>query len=117
MSRLLLAALTALSVSALGLSGCYTLKFETKIEEPDRVQMTQYKNGRVAKRFSEGKLVWYLLGGLIPLGDADLTSMLKPHVADNRRVANLKVHNSTWFDIWLVSLTSISIEGDEVIPR
>lgn len=112
MSRAFLAALTALA-----LSGCYTLKFETRIEEPDRVQMTQFKNGRVAKRFSEGKMVWYLLGGLIPLGNADLTEMLEPHVADNHRVANLKIHNATWFDIWLVSLTSYTVEGDEVIPR
>ncbi len=112
MARKLLAALTALA-----LSGCYTLKFEIQIEEPDRVQMTQAKNVRVGKHFSEGKMVWYLLGGLIPLGDGSMTSLLKPHVADNRRVANVKVHNATWFDIWLVSLTGITVEGDEVIPR
>lgn len=111
-TRLILATLAATT-----LSGCYSLKFHTEIEEPDRVQMTQIKNGRVLKRFSESKNVWYLLGGLIPLGDAGLTAMLKPHVAENRRVANLKIHNITWFDIWIVSLTGITVEGDEVIPR
>lgn len=105
------------AVAAIALSGCYALTFKTDIQDPDRVQMTPFKNGRVAKHFSEGKLVWYVLGGLIPIGDASLTPLLAPHLTENRRVANLKIHSQTWFDVWIVSLTAITVEGDIVIPR
>ncbi|MBM3269526.1 MAG: hypothetical protein FJZ01_18000 [Candidatus Sericytochromatia bacterium] len=102
---------------AAALPGCYSLSLAVPGADPDSVQLTAPKNARTVKRFSEGRLVWHLLFGLIPLGNGDLSDLLAPRLKDNHRVANLKVSTSTWFDIGLVSLTSISVEGDEIVKR
>ncbi len=106
-----------LVASTLALGGCYSLVFAVPQGDPDSVQMTAPKNTRTVKRFSEGRFVWHVLFGLVPLGNGDLGDLLAPHLKEGHRVANLKVSSATWFDIGLVTLTGISVEGDEVVNR
>ena len=101
----------------LSLSGCFAMKFNLETEQADAAQMTPHKNARTVKRVTESKLVWYLLDGLIPLGNADMTGMLKPHLEGGKRLANMRIHTITWFDIYLITLTGITVEGDVVVPR
>lgn len=99
------------------LGGCHSYRFDLAVDDPDRAQMTNARNARIVKHFTEDKMVWHLLGGLIALGEADMTSVVKPHLAEGRGVANLRVHTVTWLDIWLVSLTAVTVEGDQVATR
>ena len=102
---------------ALTLAGCHSLKLNTRGLSPDHVQMTAPKDARVAEHFKTEATVWYLLGGLVPLGEVDLTKLLEPHLQGDQRVANLTVYSDSWFDIWLVSMTRVQVEGDVIVPR
>lgn len=101
----------------LTLGGCYSLRFALEPTDADTIQMTRAKNVRVLKHFSETASIWYLFGGLIPLGQPELGKILRPHVDSKRRVANLTIRTVTWFDAILVSTVAVEIEGDEVVAR
>ncbi len=103
-------ALAGLVAASMTLSGCYTMTYDLTSLPEDSVQMTSSSTGNTGRHFVAHEKAYFLLSGLVPLGQPDISGVIERE-SRGRRVQNVRIKSEQSFIDGLVSVGLGALAG------